>query len=186
MTIPDLGQLAMIEPPRPGVTELNLGDQWRAVFIDPDEAPEGVPMTYGYLLAFMAGKAYVVRPRGSEDHWSTVEGAFTAGEGLEAWAKREIKEQLNATVGKLQILGLFECKATQHNTEHPRGTRTLRPLGFVVLKKIDDLPRTSAWERRRLPTNEHITLVRLRYPEFTKYFGDAASEYQLLLAKGQG
>lgn len=186
MTIPDLGALAMVKLPRPGVTELNLGDQWRAVFIEPDEAPEGVPLTYGYLLAFMQGKAYLVRPRGSEERWSTLEGEFAPGETAAKWAARLAKEQLNAKVASLHLTGYLECKATQHNTTHERGTRTLRPLGFIVLKGIADLPRTSPWERRRLPTNEHIVAIRARYPELAKYLGDAASDYQLLLAKGQG
>jgi hypothetical protein len=184
MGIPDLGALAAYKPLWPGVREHNLGDQWRAKFIDADEVPADAPVDYAYALLYGDGRGYVVRTTGSEA-WGTVEGAVNAGETFDAGVKRLCLEQAGATIKKVVVTGFLECKATSHNPNYPVGSIVVRPFTVALASKVDDLPDASPYQRRRLPTNEHMVAIRRHYPDFEKYLGQAGDTYFVMAAKGE-
>ncbi|HXU22564.1 MAG TPA: hypothetical protein VN697_00915 [Tepidiformaceae bacterium] len=171
--------------PRPAFKkELNLNDQWRGRWIDEQELPEYAPVNYAYAFVMMADKGYVTR-REDEQFWDTIEGAVE-GESAEAFVRRAAKERMGATVGTLDMIGFFECRATSHNPDFAAGSITVRPLYLVVAKKVDDVPDGTGYVRRRLPRNEYMKAMRDRYAEIKDYVGMAGSRYVMLQAKGQG
>lgn len=165
------------EPRWPAVVELNLSDEWRARWNDEPLLPRDAPVDYVYVIVWMGDFGYVTRSVG-EQVWRTVEGAPEPGEKPLAYARRAAREQAGAT-GQVELVGFFECKATSHNPAFPPGTVRVRPLYFIVAKRVKDLGRESPFERRRLPLNEHMKALRQRYPEFETYLGKAAGLYAL-------
>ena len=178
---------AFANPPQrrsPGVVELNLGDEWRGIYVEGDELPEAVPALYGYTLVVRQDKGYVTR-REDDERWGIVEAPFTEGETPEGWASRAAHEQTGAVVSRTFIVGYLDCKATRLNEEHPTGTRSIRPLMLAVAETMDDVPDESGFVRRRLPTNEYMTTVRLRYPELWKYLAKGLDAYLIMKARGE-
>ena len=181
---PDLGSLASFYQPMPvAAKEVNFNDEWRARWFAQSELPESAPVAYEYVVVVMGDKGYVTRPKGATV-WGSVEGA-RGDETPEACVRRSVKEQLGATAGRIDLLGFFECRATSHNPEFPKDFITVRPVYLVVAKKIDDLPRDSAFEKRRLPINEFMPALRGRYPELEAQVQAAGQRYAILRAQGE-
>ena len=184
----DLGQMAAAAKKfnrSDAPTELNMSDQWRGRWVEGEPLPAGVPVLHLYGAVLMDDKGYVVRERGSEARWGTVEGAPNDGEKPEAALKRLAKEQLNATPGRLEMLGFLDCRATSHNPDHPKDTRSVWPIYLFVAKQIKDLGPKSAFERRRLPMNEYMVAIRNRYPEIDEYLPLAPERYVVLRARSE-
>ena len=181
----DTGGVTIYFPPPPGAMELNFGDEWRARYVSGEELPKGIPATYGYALLVLDEKGYVVRSRGEDGPWGTIEGDFLAGEKGPAWAKRVAKEQANATPARSELVGYLECRATSHNPDFPVGATTVRPIYLIIAKQVKDLGPSAAYERRRLPLNEYTMAIRTRYPELHNYMVPAVDVYLTLRARGE-
>jgi hypothetical protein len=177
-----LGNMTFYMPPPPGRLELNLGDAWRAHWIDADTLPIDAPVAYGYVLLVMDGKGYVSRPA-TESNWGTIEAPVQAGETQPAWLKRTLQEQANATIARSSLVGYLYCRATSHNPEHPAGTVTVRPVYVVVAKQVKDMAAGSRFQRRRLPMNEYTMALRRRYPEMDLYLIRGLDSYIIEHAK---
>lgn len=183
---PSWADLAKYAPRAPGgVVELNLSDQWRAVWVYEQEFPPHAPVFYVYVLVFKGDKGYVTRRAGSNDTWQTVEGEAAEGESPEETASRLAREMTGANVVRSDLVGFLECRATSHNAEFPAGSVTVRPLFVSVADEIGDVPEESGWERRRLPLNEHGLTLRRRYPEMDQYIDLARQHYGVLLGRGE-
>jgi hypothetical protein len=183
MTFPDLGNMTFYTPPAPGERELNLGDQWRGRWVDADELPDYAPVTYAYAVVCAGDKGYVTRLKG-ESVWSTLEGS-TEGLASREFLKKAAMDQMGVTVGKSELIGYLECRATSHNPDYEPGAMTLRPLYIVSAKKVGDIPDGSAYQRRRLPMNEFGRALRGRYREIDDYVEKALDRYLILHAKGE-
>ncbi len=164
------------------VIELNLGDEWRARWVDAATLPVGTPVDYVYSLVFMGEHGYVTRRVGSEA-WGTVEGRPDSAETPAAFLKRAAKEQTGATPGTVELVGFLECRATSHNRECESGTVRLRPIYVLIAKQVKDLGRTSLHERRRLPLNQHIAALRKRCPELETHISRAAGAYAIIRSR---
>ncbi len=182
MGFPDIGSIYI--PPPLAVVELNLEDRWRARWVDGQSLPKDVSVLYAYSLVVMGDRGYVTR-RPGDTAWDTVEGAPNEGEKPEAFIKRAAKARTGAVVGKIELVGFFECKATSHNTDYPRDTVTLRPVYVAVAKQVKDVPDRQAFERRRLPLNEFMAAIRLRYPQLEPYFVKAMERFAVMRARGE-
>jgi hypothetical protein len=165
--------------------ELNLGDEWRALWVEGQPFPEGVPVLHLYAAVLMGDKGYVVRERGSDARWGTVEGPVAPGEKPDAAIKRMAKEQVNATPVRLELMGYLRCRATSHNTEYPKDSPAVRPIYLFAAKQVKDLGSTASFERRRLPMNEYMVAIRSRYPEIDDYLPKAVERYMVLRAKAE-
>ncbi|HEX6032528.1 MAG TPA: NUDIX domain-containing protein [Tepidiformaceae bacterium] len=164
--------------------ELNIGDEWRAMWEDVEPMPLDVPVGYVYGVLVMDDKGFVIREKGSEK-WGTLEGAPAKGEKPDAALKRFAKEYANATAARVELIGYLDCKATSHNPDHPAGTRSVRPMYLFSAKQVKDLGRAAGYERRRLPMNEYMMALRQRYPEIDEYMGRAVERYLVLRARGE-
>ncbi len=183
---PSPAEMARYKPRAPvGVVELNLNDQWRATWVDADELPEDAPVISAYALVYKGDKAYVTRPRGSQETWRSIEGNLNPGETAEDAVKRMAWEMMGAKLGHIELIGFLECKATQYNQDFPRGSITVRPLYLTAASEIDDVPDDSNWERRRLRLNEYSQALRTRYPEIDEYIVKAMQRYSVLQASGK-
>ncbi|MGH2633575.1 MAG: hypothetical protein ACRDG3_09215 [Tepidiformaceae bacterium] len=184
--IPSMQDMMNMYHPRPAFkTELNLSDQWRGQWVDEQELPEYAPVNYAYAFVMMGDKGYVTR-REDDTYWDTLEGAVEAGESAEKFVRRAAIERMGATVGTIEMIGFFECRATSHNPDFEAGSITVRPLYLVVAKKVEDLPAGSGYARRRLPRNEYMKAMRDRYAEIKDYVGMVGSRYMVLEAQGHG
>lgn len=179
----DLGAIARYEPRWPGVKELNLADQWRARWVDEQALSEHAPVNYVYSLMLMGDKGYVTREKG-ESKWGMLEGD-TGDVAPDAFLAAASKDRFGVTPARIELIGFFECKATRHNSAYSAGELTVRPLYLIAAKKVEDLPDSSTYERRRFPLNEYMVALRARYPELLDYLGLAASRYAILRAKGE-
>ncbi len=166
------------EPKWVGVRELNIGDAWRAMWVDGEPIPAGAPILHGYVVVVSDGKGYVTRRTG-QSTWGTAEGAAQAGEAPEAFAKRLARQQTGASTGTLELIGYFECKATSHNPDFPAGTATVRPVYLFVATKMQEIGKESGFERRRLPINEYVRALRAGYPELQDSLTDAVDRYMV-------
>lgn len=184
MVYPSFGGGPVYIPPPGGALELNIGDQWRARWVDQQELPATAPVDYAYAVVCMENRGYVAR-RAGEGAWGTVEGDLRPGERPDAFVKRAAREQTGAVAGKVELIGFLECRATRHNTAYPTDAVTLRPLYLVVAKQMKDVPEESGFERRRLPMNEFLAALRTRYPELELYLSKAAERYAVMRAKGE-
>jgi len=184
MGIPSMSDLANYEPRWPGVVELNLGDQWRARWVDEQEMAPNAPVAYVYAAVYMGDNGYLTR-RAGEDHWNTVEGPLPPNERPEAFVRRATKEQTGAVADKVVLVGFLECRATSHNPDHEPGAITVRPVYLVVAKQVNDVPAGSPSERRRLPINQHVAFLRQRYPELREHLARASERYMVMRAKGE-
>jgi ADP-ribose pyrophosphatase YjhB (NUDIX family) len=183
---PSAADLAQYKPRAPaGVLELNINDQWRGIWIDADELPEDAPVFFAYALVYKGDKAYVTRPRGSDESWRTVEGDLKEGETPEDFVRRASYEMTGAKVEHIELVGFLECKATSQNKDFPAGSITVRPIYIAAAKAVEDVPDDSGFERRRLRLNEHSKAIRDRYPEIDDYMVKAMQRYAVLQASGQ-
>ena len=186
MTFPGLGfdtsNIYIADPL--GVKELNLGDAWRAVWMEGHDLPADTPVSYCYVVAVCDGKGYVTRPAG-ESRWGVVEGDVPATEKALAFVERAALAQVGATGGRTELLGYFDCKATSYNTEFPLGARTLRPIYLFIAKSMKDIGRESGFERRRLPLNEFARALRDGYPELGETITGAVDRYAVMRARGE-
>lgn len=164
--------------------ELNIGDQWRARWVEGEPLPAAIPVAHLYATLVMDDKGYVVRARGTEA-WNTIEGAPEQGEKPDAALKRLAKAQANAAPGRVGLIGYLDCRATSHNTEYAKDARTIRPVYLFVAKQMKDLGRESAYERRRMPMNEYMMAIRNRYPEIDDYLPRTVERYYVMRAKGE-
>jgi len=181
MTMPDMSSY---EPPRPaGVRELNLGDLWRARWTDGGPLPAGVRIDRLYGVVMLDNRGYVCRARGSE-HWDTLEGS-PGPDKPDSYLKRIAREHIGADTALAELIGYLDCRATSHNPEAPAGTRAVQGFYLVAARKVAPSPRNTAFERRRLPLNEFMQALRLRYPEFEEYMGKALERYVVLHARGE-
>lgn len=167
-----------------GVKELNLGDAWRAVWIDSAELPADVPAPFAYAVVVCDGKGYVTRPAG-EGRWAVVEGDLPAGENPLASVKRAALGQAGAMGGRADLVGYFDCKATSYNTEFPLGARAVRPIYLFIAKSMKDIGKASGFERRRLPLNEFARALRDSYPELGETIMLAVDRYSIMHARGE-
>lgn len=181
MGFPEVGNVYL--PPPPGALELNLGDEWRARWVDEQVLPKGSPVVYGYALVFLGDRGYVTRKRDSEK-WGTVEGELLPGEKPDAFVKRAARDQTGAVPGRIELVGYLECRATSHNKRYERDVRTVQPIHLVVARDVKDVPDGSGFERRRLPLNEYMATIRSRYPELEGYLAKAVERYVVSRARG--
>lgn len=168
-----------------GVVELNIGDQWRAKWVDADELPKDAPVIFAYALVYRGDKGYMTRPRGSDETWRSVEGQLEPGETAEDFVRRASHEMTGATIDHVELVGFLECKATSFNKDFPVGSVTVRPLYVAVASEIDDVPEDSGFERRRMRLNEHSKALRARYPEIDEYIVKAMHRYSVLQVSGK-
>lgn len=180
----DMPAISFYQAPPPGLLELNLGDTWRARYVEATDLPEGIPAAYGYALVMMDDKGYVVRPKGATK-WGTVEGDFNSGEAPAGWLKRALAEQANAVAGDTALIGYLECRATSHNPDFDLGAMTVRPLYRVAARQVKDMPSGAQFERRRLPMNEYTMAIRNHYPEVQAYLIQGIDGYVIRRAKGE-
>lgn len=168
----------------PGVMETNIGDEWRARWVDSSELPDGVEVTLVRALIFADDKGYALRPRGTTN-WIGIEDVLPAGEAPDAYLKRILAERVAIKVGMVELIGFQACRATRHNTTHAEGALTLRPLYIVAAKSVETVPPDSAYERRRMPLNEYAMAMRARYPEIEPHITTLLQRYAVMLAKGE-
>jgi hypothetical protein len=147
-----------------GVKELNLNDEWRAVWVDSDSIPVEAPVVYAYAVVAAEGKGYVTRPVAAAKY-GIVETLVELGDDPAKAARDAALAQVGATAATVELMGYFECKATQFNKEYEPGTATVRPIYLIEAKKVRDIGKESGFERRRLPLNEFAVALRNRYPE---------------------
>lgn len=167
-----------------GVREFNMGDAWRARWTQGADLPRGVPVIRVLAALYLEDKAYVIRPRG-DDNWGTFDGTPGPAEKPLAFLRRALRDWVGATPGRVELIGYFHCVATSHNPEYAVGAEAVVPFYLVAAKTVKDVPRASPYERRRLPINEHIVALRLRYPEFFQELGEVAERYVVLRARGE-
>ncbi len=179
----DLGAIAAYEPRWPGVRELNLADQWRARWVDEQTLSEHAPVKHLYALVLMGDKGYATRETG-QAKWGMLEGE-PGDLTPEAFLVAAAIERFGATPARIELIGFFECKATRQNAGYESGELTVRPLYLILAKRVDDLPESSNFERRRFPMNEYMVALRARHPELLDYLGLAAARYAILRAKGE-
>ena len=167
-----------------GRKELNLNDDWRAVWVGSDTLPANAPVVYGYAMVVMEDKGYVTR-RAGDEVWGVVEGVVSPVEKPEQFVKRATLEQAGAQSGRGILIGYFDCRATSHNADYPVGSATVRPVTLFIAKKMKDIGRDSGFERRRLPLNEFAVALRKRYPEVIDAMSGALNQYMVMRARGE-
>jgi len=168
----------------PGVVETNIGDEWRARWVDTSELPDGVEVTLVRALVFAGDKGYALRPVGNTN-WIGIEDELPAGEAPDSFLKRILKERVGITADRLELIGFQACRATRHNTTHGEGALTLRPLYLVAASDVETVPPDSGYERRRMPLNEYGVAMRARYPEIEPHITTLLQRYAVMLAKGE-
>ncbi len=181
--VPGMENMNIYIPDWAGVTELSLGNSWRAVWVNRRELPEGAPLLYGYAVVVCEDKGYVTRPAG-DVRWAAAEGAVNADERPEAFVKRIVLEQTGAQGGKSFVAGFLEVKATSHNPDFPAGFAAVRPVYLHVAAKMQDIGKASGYERRRLPLNEFAAALRKAYPELHEGITAPVDHYLVMKAKG--
>ncbi len=167
-----------------GRKELNLNDDWRAVWVEGGDFPPGAPVVYGYVMVVMEDKGYVTR-RAGDEVWGVVEGVVSPVEKPAQFVKRASLEQAGVQAGRAVPIGYFDCRATSNNTDYPVGSSTIRPVTLMVAKKVKDIGRDSGFERRRLPLNEFAGALRKRYPEVHDAMATALDRYMVMRARGE-
>jgi hypothetical protein len=171
-------------PDPPGVREIRLGDAWLARWSDSNELPKDVPASAVYAAVVMDGKGYIARRKG-DSAWQSIEGTPEPGEKPETALKRLLKERMAATVARADVIGFLECRATSFHPTLPAGAASVQPIYLVVAKTVGNMAPDSPWERRRLPLNEHIAVLRLAYPQYEEYFAKTVHLYAVLRARGE-
>lgn len=168
----------------PGVIETNIGDEWRARWVDTSELPDGVEVTLVRALIFADDKGYALRPRDTTT-WIAVEDELPAGEAPEAYLRRILEERVALHVGMVELIGFQACRATRYNANYSEGDLTLRPLYIVAVSSADVVPAASGYERRRMPLNEYGMAMRARYPEIEPHITTLLQRYGVMLARGE-
>lgn len=182
--IPSMADIARYQPRWAGEKELNLGDEWRALWEAEDTLPEHAPTYHHYTVVFLKDRGYVTRRAGG-DVWGTVEGPLEPGDVLEDAVKDAVHRQTGVIAARLRLIGYFECKATRHNAAFAEGTVTVRPVYVAVGERLEDVPDDSGHERRRLPINEFVAALRRRHPEIQDQLGKAVDAYLVMQARGE-
>ena len=182
-----LGNIPMPPMPEPrygGTLEILLEGDWRAVYVDEDPVPEGLPERYAYALVVRGEHGYVTE-RDGERGWRVVEGEPEEGESGEAFARRAALERTGASVDRLLLIGYLDCEATDANERFPTGDRAARPLYVAVAGEVGPVPEGSDHHRRRLRMTDFQKEVRLRYPSLWRYFSRGLDRYLILQRTGQ-
>jgi hypothetical protein len=161
-----------------------LGGEWKARWVDDQPLPSDIPIQWAYSVVICDDKGYVCRKKGTT-LWDTTEGEPNDGEKAETFLQRIAKERVSASSGKIELVGFLDCKATSHNTKTKVGGRTTIPFFLTASGKVQNAPRDSEYERRRLPLNEFMKVLRARYPQFEEYMGLIVDRYQIMKAKGE-
>ena len=174
-------EAAYREPRWAHILELNINDAWRGRWIKDEELPAEVPVNHAYGVVYLGEKGYVCRPEG-DAVWGTVE-CDPGSEDAEQAVRKAALNQTGATVDKAILAGFFYCKATSLNPDFEAGAPTTRPIYILSASSVDDIPEGSAFERRRLPMNEHLKALRERYAELAEYLADAAARYLVLRSR---
>ena len=181
-----LGNIPMPPMPEPrygGTLEILLEGEWRAVYVDEEPVPEGLPERYAYALVVHGEHGYVTE-RDGERGWRVVEGETEEGESGEAFARRAALERTGATVGRTLLIGYLHCEAIDPD-KRPTGERAARPLYVAVAEEVGPVPEGSGWHRRRLRLTDFQKEVRLRYPSLWRYFSRGLDRYLILQRTGQ-
>ncbi len=168
----------------PGVVETNIGDQWRARWVDTAELPDGVEVTLVRALLFAGDKGYALRPIDAKN-WDAIADDLPAGESPDGYLKRILKERIGIVAGTIELIGFQACRATRHNPTHKEGALTLRPLYLVAASGVEAIPAGSGYERRRMPLNEYGVAMRARYAEVEPHLTKLLQRYAVMLAKGE-
>ncbi len=180
---PDMQQMMRQYKPRwLGVYELNLGDEWRAVWEAAEELPEDAPVFVLRVVIFKDDRGYATRGAGSDDPWGIAEGYLEPGESVEDCVTRTALEQTGAKLASSHLIGFLECKATSHNPNFSAGDMTVQPLYVGVASEVGDIPDGAPYERRRMPMNEFMRAIRIRHREIERYLNDAGQRYAVLRA----
>lgn len=182
-----LGNIPMPPMPEPrygGTLEILLEGDWRAVYVDEEPVPEGLPERYAYALVVRGEHGYVTE-RDGERGWRVVEGEPQEGESGEAFARRAALERTGASVDRLLLIGYLDCEATDANARFPTGERAARPLYVAVAGEVGPVPEGSGHHRRRLRMTDFQKEVRLRYPSLWRYFSRGLDRYLILQRTGQ-
>jgi ADP-ribose pyrophosphatase YjhB (NUDIX family) len=181
---PNLAQLARYRPRWLGVYELNLGDEWRAVWESAEELPPDAPVYFARVVVVADERGYVTR-QSDDERWRTVEGYLDPGETPDAFVKRAALEQTGAVVKSTHLIGFLECKATSHNPDFEAGSVTVQPLYLAVGRTVTNIPDGSPYQRRRFPINEFMRELRAAHPEIERHVADAGQKYAVLRAEGK-
>lgn len=182
-----LGNIPMPPMPEPrygGTLEILLEGDWRAVYVDEESVPEGLPERYAYALVVRGEHGYVTE-RDGERGWRVVEGEPEEGESGEAFARRAALERTGASVDRLLLIGYLDCEATDANARFATGDRAARPLYVAVAGEVGPVPEGSDHHRRRLRLTDFQKEVRLRYPSLWRYFSRGLDRYLILQRTGQ-
>lgn len=182
-----LGNIPMPPMPEPrygGTLEILLEGDWRAVYVDEEPVPDGLPERYAYALVVRGEHGYVTE-RDDEPGWRVVEGKTAQGEDGEAFARRAARERTGASVGRLLLIGYLDCEATDANARFETGERAARPLYVAVADEVGPVPEGSGYHRRRLRLTEFQNEVRRRYPSLWRYFSRGLDRYLILHRTGQ-
>lgn len=184
MAFPGMDNLPAYRPRFVGRHDLNLGDQWRAHHVDEVELPEDAPVARFYALVAKGERGYVTRRKG-DTAWHVVEAEYDATKPLADALADAVYAQTGGRVTGSFMSGFLECKATQHNRDFAEGLVTVRPLYFVAVDEVEDVPDESGFERRRLPMNEFANAMRQYYHELHPYLLRAIDRYLIRHAKGE-
>jgi hypothetical protein len=183
MTIPNLTNMQIPERKIPGVRELNIGDQWRAVYAE-EEKPEGVPETHAYVVVVKDDRSYLLRRKGT-DKWGTLEVEIPEGTPADEAIGAALQERLGATLALLVTGGHFQCRATRHNTTHETGMPTMRGFYTAVVGEVEPQAEDAEYERRRLRFNELMKAIRQQHRELEPYLIKVFEKWLVMQTKGE-
>ena len=181
--VPNIPMQPRRAPKYAGVTEINLGDEWRGVY-EEGEPPEDTLVLFAIGILVKKDKGILVK-KTTEVQWNILEGIPEKGESTDAFLKKIAEEHAGVSVNKILTLGHDNMKATRHNTEYDLGTPAVRTFSLVIAETMGQIPEESEYTRRRLPLSEYAVAIRKRYPEFTKHLGKALDQYIIMQAKGE-
>jgi ADP-ribose pyrophosphatase YjhB (NUDIX family) len=167
-----------------GARELNIGDQWRALYVNAEALPEGLPIIHAYAVVFAGDRGYVTREKGASN-WAIVDAPVPHGASLNDAISAAVHEQTGVRVDRTEVTGYLDCKATQFNTDFGQGTRAARAFVIAIAADVEDMPEESGRERRRLRLNEFAANVRKQHAELERPLSDAIDRYMVLRARGE-